>query len=108
MNILDLTNKLEKGKNLGGEIVYIKEENIIYGIDSVYKDQEEQSVTVLRSKDDTIKVDHFLTLLNEIYANLGDKEVLIGSKEYTRDSVREITSIEFAQYESSKMLFINI
>ena len=35
MNLLDLKSKLEKGKLLEGEVVYIKEDNIISGIDSV-------------------------------------------------------------------------
>lgn len=108
MNILEVTNKLEKGKNLGAEVVYIKEDNIISGIGSIYKDHEDKSITLLKSKEESIKVDDFLKLLNEIYENIGDGEVFTGSDEYCREGCRDIHSLEFAQYELTKMIFINI
>ena len=108
MNLLQLTNKLEKGKNLGAEVVYIKEDNIISGIGSVYKDQENKNITISKCKDETIKVDDFLKILKEIHANLGDGDVSIGSSDLTREINSEIRSLEFAQYELVKMIFINI
>lgn len=108
MNILDLRSKLEKGKTLGGEVVYIKEDNIIYGISSIYKNQENKTITVLKSKEDTIKVEDFLRLLNEMYSSLGDGEVFIGDQEYIRGGDKDIKYLEFAQYEATKMLFINV
>ena len=39
MNLLDFKNKLIKGKELGGEVVYIKEDNLLYGIESIYKNR---------------------------------------------------------------------
>ena len=50
MNLLELKNKLEKGKELEGEVVYIKEDNIISGIDSVYKNQENTHIIYLNVK----------------------------------------------------------
>ncbi|WP_122639591.1 hypothetical protein [Romboutsia sp. Marseille-P6047] len=108
MNLLDLRSKLEKGKELQGEVVYIKEDNLISGIDSVYKNQEDKSVVLLKSKEETIKVDHLLEILNEIYAFVGDVEVFTSDRELSRDISKKIQSVEFAQYELVKMLFINV
>ena len=108
MNLLALKQKLEKGKSLGGDVIYIKEDNVLYGLECVYEDQENKSVTLLKSKDESIKVDDFLKIVDELYAMLGDKEVFIGNSEYTRGNKKEIKSVEFAQYELLKMLFINV
>ncbi|MGL6105950.1 hypothetical protein [Romboutsia sp.] len=108
MNLLDLRHKLEKGKSLGGEVVYIKDENIICGVGAIYKNNEEKSITLLKSKEESVKVDMFLDILNEVYATVGDGEVLVGNDKQVRDSSREIKSVEFAQYEMIKMLFINV
>lgn len=108
MNLLDLKHKLEKGQSLGGEVVYIKEDNLICGVGSVYKCKENKSITLLKSKDESVKVENFIDILNELYANIGDGEVLIGDDNYTRDEDKEIKSVEFAQYEMIKMLFINV
>ena len=48
MKLLDLRYKLEKGQSLGGEVVYIKEDNLIYGIGSVYKSEDGDSITLLK------------------------------------------------------------
>lgn len=108
MNIVELKNKLEKGSTLGAEVVYIKDDNILCGIGSIYKDQENRTITILKSDDETIKVKDFITLLDEIYLNFGNGDVYTGSQEYCREGCKEIVSLEFAQYESTKMIFINI
>lgn len=108
MNILDLKHKLEKGQALGGEVVYIKEDNLICGVGSVYKDKEDKSITLFKSKEESVKVDSFIDILDEIYATVGNGEVFIGDENYTRESNKEIISVEFAQYEMIKMLFINV
>lgn len=108
MNLLDLKSKLVKGKDLEGEVVYIKEDNIIYGIDSVYKNQEDKSVALLKSKDETIRVENLLGILDEVYALVGDVEVFIFDDVLGRRASKIIDSVEFAQYELTKMLFINI
>lgn len=108
MNLLDLKNKLEKGKTLGAETVYIKEDNIISGIGSIFKDQENKSITLLKSNEDTIKVNDLLEIISELYANVGDGNVFTGDSEDTRSACRNILSLEFAQYELTKMIFINV
>lgn len=108
MNIIELKSKLEKGQNLGAEVVYIKEENLLCGIGSIYKDQEDKSITILKSDEETIKVSDFIKLLNEICVNIGNGQVYTGSSEYCREGCKEIVSLEFAQYELTKMIFINI
>ncbi|RDY24721.1 hypothetical protein CHF27_000545 [Romboutsia maritimum] len=108
MNLLELKSKLEKGKSLQGEVVYIKEDNLICGIESVYKNQENKNVTLLKSKEESIKVDYLIKILEELYANLGDVEVVVCSEKFNRTLVEEIKSVEFAQYELMKMLFLNI
>ena len=109
MNLLQLKTKLEKGKILGGEVIYIKEENILYGINSVYKDQENKNIVILKSNEETVKTQDFIELLNDIYTNIGDGEVFIKSTNLDRsDNNINIKSVEFAQYELTKMLFINV
>lgn len=108
MNLLDLKSKLEKGKSLDGDVVYIKEDNLISGIDSVYKNQEDKSVVLMKSKEESIKVDHLLQILNEIYALVGDVEVFTSDGELNRSINKTIQSVEFAQYGLVKMLFINV
>ena len=108
MNLLELKSKLEKGKALQGEVVYIKEDNLISGINSVYKNQEDKSVVLIKSNEETIKVDNLLEILNEIYALVCDVEIFICDGELSRDNIRSIESVEFAQYELTKMLFINV
>lgn len=108
MNLLDLRQKLEKGKSLGGEVIYIKEDNLICGVGAIYKNDEDKSITLLKSKEESVKVDKFIELLNELCDNIGDGEVFIGNEKEVRESTKEIQSVEFAQYEMMKMLFINI
>lgn len=108
MKISGLKSKLEKGKSLGGEVIYIKEDNLLSGIGSIYKDQERKNITLLKSNEESIKVDDFINILNDLHNNLGDTEILIGNNEDCKKEKKEIKNVEFAQYESIKMLFINI
>lgn len=108
MKISGLKSKLEKGKSLGGEVIYIKEDNLLSGIGSIYKDKERKNITLLKSKEESIKVDDFINILNDLHNNLGDTEILIGNNEDCKKERKEIKNVEFAQYESIKMLFINI
>ncbi|MEG1312425.1 MAG: hypothetical protein RR942_14945 [Romboutsia sp.] len=108
MKLLDLKNKLEKGKLLGAEVVYIKEDSLISGVGSIYKDHENKSISLLKSKEESIKVDDFIKIINELYSNVGNIEIFIGNNEYNREIKKDIISVEFAQYELIKMLFVNI
>lgn len=108
MKLLDFKHKLEKGKSLGAEVVYIKEDSLICGLGSIYKDCENQNLTLLRSKEESIKVNDFMKVLDELYASVGDVDIFIGNSEYSRETKKEIKSVEFAQYELIKMLFVNI
>ncbi|MGL4914639.1 MAG: hypothetical protein ACRC3Y_19640 [Romboutsia sp.] len=108
MNLLTLKQKLEKGQSLGGEVIYIKDESVLYGIECIYEDQENKVVTLLKSKEESIKVNDFMKVIDKLYANIGDREVFIGNNEYVREEIKEIKSVEFAQYELLKMLFINV
>ena len=75
---------------------------------SVYKNQEDKSIVLLKSKEETVKVDNLLGILNEIYATVGDVEVFISENSTNRSCTKNIESVEFAQYELVKMIFINI
>lgn len=108
MKLLDFKNKLEKGKELGAEVIYIKEDGIICGLGSIYKDYENKDITLLRSKEESIKVNDFMKILDELYTDIGNVDLFIGNDEYNREINKEIKSVEFAQYEMIKMLFINI
>ena len=89
MNLLDFKNKLIKGKELGGEVVYIKEDNLLYGIDS-------------------IKVHDLIEFLERECDDFCEGDVYIGSTIHSREDNKGIVSVEFAQYEAIKMIFINI
>ena len=108
MNLLDLKQKLEKGQSLGGDVVYVKEENLICGIGSVYKNKDGKSITLLKSKEESVKVDNFIGILDDLYESVGNGEVFVGNDSYIREEDQIIKSVEFAQYEMIKMLFINV
>ena len=63
MNLLDFKNKLIKGKELGGEVVYIREDNLLYGIESIYKNHEVNSISLLKSEQNSIKVHDLIDFL---------------------------------------------
>lgn len=108
MNLLDLKDKLSKGQNLGGEVVYIKEDNLLYGVESIYKDDENSNVVLLKSEQNSIKVQDLIGFLEKECNNLLYNEVLIGDTLYSRYGSKDIISVEFAQYETIKMIFINV
>lgn len=108
MNLLDFKNKLIKGKELGGEVVYIKEDNLLYGIESIYKNHEINSISLLKSEQNSIKVHDLIEFLERECDEFCDGDVYIGSNIHSREDNKRIVSIEFAQYEAIKMIFINI
>ena len=108
MNLLDFKNKLSKGNDLGGEVVYIKEDNLLYGIESIYKDEENKIVSLLKSEKNSIKVQDLIDFLDKECNTFLESEVLIGDTLYNRGNNKNIISVEFAQYESIKMIFINV
>ena len=107
MKLLEFKDKLQKGCNLGGEVVYIKEENLLYGIKSIYINNEDSSITILKSKEESIKTKDFIKILNEIPQE-ENISINIGQQEYVRSEIKKIKNIEFAQYNSIKMIFINV
>ena len=108
MNLIEFKNKLNKGSLLGGEVVYIKEDNLLYGIKSINKNDEDKQITILKSSEESIKTDDFLKILNDICLYEDLVEVVIGEGEYIRGVNKDIKSIEFAQFELIKMIFINV
>ena len=108
MNLLDFKNKLIKGKELGGEVVYIKEDNLLYGIESIYKNHEVNSISLLKSEQNSIKVHDLIEFLEKECDDFYERDVLIGSNIQSRKENKNIVSVEFAQYESIKMIFINV
>lgn len=108
MNLLDFKNKLIKGQQLGGEVVYIKEDNLLYGIESVYKNHEVNSIYLLKSENNSIKSNDLIEFLEKECDDFYECDVFIGSSIDSRQENKEIISIEFAQYEDIKMIFINI
>ena len=108
MNLLDFKNKLIKGKELGGEVVYIKEDNLLYGIESIYKNHEVNSISLLKSDKNSIKVHDLIDFLETECEEFCEGDIFIGSSIHSREDNKGIISVEFAQYESIKMIFINI
>lgn len=108
MDLLTLKNKLEKGRCLGGKEIYIKSGDVICGIESIYKDKDNKYIALLKSKEETILVDDFLEIIEQINNEIGNVDVFISDNEYNREEKNEVESIEFAQYETMKVLFINI
>ncbi len=107
MNLLNFKDKLEKGKELGAEIVYIKEDNLLSGIECIYKN-DDNSITLLKSEESSIKVNDFINILDDLYEEVGNVNIFIGESLYRKEDYKEIENLEFAQYESIKMIFINV
>ena len=101
-------NKLIKGKELGGEVVYIKEDNLLYGIESIYKNHEVNSISLLKSEQNSIKVHDLIEFLERECDDFYEGDVFIGNTIHSREDKKGIVSVEFAQYEAIKMIFINI
>lgn len=108
MKISNLKYKLEKGKSLGADIIYIKEDNLLSGIGNIYKDEKRKNIILIKSNEESLNVEGFINILDNFLNNLGDIDILIGNDENYKESIKDIKNIEFAQYESTKMLFINI
>ena len=108
MKISNLKYKLEKGKSLGADIIYIKEDNLLSGIGNIYKDENRKNIILIKSNEESLNVEGFINILDNLLNNIGDIDVLIGNDENYKESIKDIKNIEFAQYESTKMLFINI
>lgn len=108
MNLLDFKNKLIKGKELGGDIVYIKEDNLLYGIESIYKNYEVNSIYLLKSEQNSIKVHDLIEFLEKECDDFCESDVFIGNIIESRKENKNIVSVEFAQYETIKMIFINV
>lgn len=108
MNLLDFKNKLIKGKELGGDVVYIKEDNLLYGIESIYKNHEVNSISLLKSEQNSIKVHDLIEFLERECDDFYEGDVFIGNTIHSREDKKGIVSVEFAQYEAIKMIFINI
>lgn len=108
MKISNLKYKLEKGKSLGADIIYIKEDNLLSGIGDIYKDEKRKNIILIKSNEESLNIEGFINILDNLLNNLGDIDILIGNDENYKESIKDIKNIEFAQYESTKMLFINI
>lgn len=108
MKISNLKYKLEKGKSLGADIIYIKEDNFLSGIGNIYKDEKRKNIILIKSNEESLNIEGFINILDNFLNNLGDIDILIGNDENYKESIKDIKNIEFAQYESTKMLFINI
>ena len=106
MNLLDFKNKLIKGKELGGEVVYIKEDNLLYGIESIYKNHEVNSISLLKSEQNSIKVHDLIEFLERECDDFYEGDVFIGNTIHSREDKKGIVSVEFAQYEAIKMMSI--
>ena len=79
MNLWDFKNKLIKGKELGGEVVYIKEDNLLYGIESIYKNHEVNSISLLKSEQNSIKVHDLIEFLERECDDFYEGDVFIGN-----------------------------
>ena len=94
MNLLDFKNKLIKGKELGGDVVYIKEDNLLYGIESIYKNHEVNSISLLKSEQNSIKVHDLIEFLEKECDDFYEGDVLIGSNIQSRKENKNIGDSE--------------
>lgn len=107
MNLLQLKEKVNKGIALGAEVVYIKEDSLLFGIESIRKDEENESIVFVKSKGESLKSEDFINIIDEIYNQIGNVDVYIGKEDKYRVEDTPIEFVEFAQYEEIKMLFLN-
>lgn len=108
MKLLKLKQKVNKGINLGAEIVYIKEKNNLFGIENILKNNDKKSIVFTKSKGESLMIKDFVKIIDKIYDQLGDIEVCVGKKQCFKEEYKSIGFVEFAQYENIKMLFLNI
>ncbi|AUN15141.1 hypothetical protein JGS6364_24821 [[Clostridium] sordellii] len=107
MNLIQLKEKVNKGIELGAQVVYIKEESLLFGIEKILKNEENKSIVLVKSKGESLKSEDFINIIDEIYNHIGDVEVFIGKDNKYRNEDKSIEFVEFAQYEDIKMLFLN-
>ena len=78
MNLIQLKEKVNKGIELGAQVVYIKEESLLFGIEKILKNEENKSIVLVKSKGESLKSEDFINIIDEIYNHIGDVEVFIG------------------------------
>ncbi|MGL4797064.1 MAG: hypothetical protein ACRC1Y_03450 [Paraclostridium sp.] len=108
MNLLELKEKVSKGMELGAEVVYIKEENLLFGIQSAIHDGEK--VVFIKCEDESIKTEDFMSMVNDIHEQRGNVDTYIGNDTAHRESDKPVEFLEFAHFpekDSIKMLFLN-
>ena len=75
MNLLELKEKVKKGIELGAEVVYIKEENLLFGLQSAIDDNEK--LVLIKEKNDDVKTfdfintNYFTNMIDDIYEKEG-------------------------------------
>ncbi|MBP3929668.1 MAG: hypothetical protein J6D47_08920 [Peptostreptococcaceae bacterium] len=115
MNLLELKEKVKKGIELGAEVVYIKEENLLFGLQSAIDDNEK--LVFIKEKNDDVKTfdfintNYFTNMIDDIYEKRGNIDVYIGEDASYRGDDKPIKFLEFAQFpdnDNIKMLFLNI
>ena len=107
MNILQLKEKVNKGIALGAEVVYIKEDSLLFGIDSIVTNKDDEGVVFIKSTGDSLKSEDFINIIDGVYNNIGNVNVYVGKESEFRNDDKPIDIVEFAQYENIKMLFLN-
>lgn len=108
MNLLELKEKVSKGIELGAEVVYIKEENLLFGLQSAIHDKDK--VVFIKSKDESIKTDDFINMVDDIHQQRGNVKAYVGDDTVYRNDGKPIEFLEFAQFpdnDNIKMLFLN-
>ena len=108
MNLLQLKEKVNKGIALGAKVVYIKEDSLLFGIESIIRDEGNKSIIFLKSKGESLKSEDFLNIIDGIYNQIGNVDVYVGKDEKYRSEDKPVEIVEFAQYEEIKMLFLNV
>lgn len=115
MNLLELKEKVKKGIELGAEVVYIKDDNLLFGLQSSIDDNEK--LVFIKEKNDNVKTqdfintNYFIDIVEDIYNKRGNIDVYVGEDSSYRGDDKPIKFLEFAQFpdnDNIKMLFLNI
>lgn len=109
MNLLELKEKANKGIELGAEVVYIKEDNLLFGLKSAIHDDEK--IVFIKCDEESIKTEDFLNMINDIHSQRGNIDVYVGEDSANRIEDKPIEFLEFAQFpdnDNIKMLFLNV
>lgn len=107
MNLLQLKEKIKKGIDLGAKVVYIKEDSLLFGIEAILFNEEDNNIVFIKSKEEGIKSEDFIDIIDERYNQVGNIDAYVGKESKYRSEDRPIAYVEFAQYEEIKMLFLN-